>query len=94
MSSEYAGADRLTQEALSNWYVRLLANAISYTDASNEIPRVKSWRDCCSLWIERAALREIEAEEMAGRAGVLVLQKVLFAQLWPTISPSSFIIKI
>ncbi|HBK78362.1 MAG TPA: hypothetical protein DDZ83_01530 [Nitrospinae bacterium] len=65
MSSESAEADRLTQEALSNWYVRLLANGISYADASDVIPRVGSWRDWCSLWIERAALREAEAEEMA-----------------------------
>ncbi len=62
------GADRLTQEALSHWYVRLLANGVSYQDASDVIPRVNSWRDWCSLWIERAALREAEAEEMA-RAG-------------------------
>ena len=65
MSTETSGADRLTQEALAHWYVRLLANGISYFDASEVIPRVTSWREWCRLWIERAALREREAEEMA-----------------------------
>ncbi len=65
MSAESSGADRLTQEALAHWYVRLLANGISYFDASEVIPRVTSWREWCRLWIERAALREREAEEMA-----------------------------
>jgi 2,6-dihydroxypseudooxynicotine hydrolase len=32
------------------------------------IPKVTSWREWCRLWIERAALREAEAGEMA-RAG-------------------------
>ncbi|MEE9257689.1 MAG: alpha/beta fold hydrolase, partial [bacterium] len=68
MSAETSGADRLTQEALAHWYVRLLANGISYADASDVIPRVTSWREWCRLWIERAALREREAGEMA-RAG-------------------------
>ena len=44
-----AGADRLTQEALSHWYVRLLANGITYADASDVIPRVSSWREWCRL---------------------------------------------
>ena len=68
MTTSAGDADRLTQEVLSHWYVSLLANGISYQDASDVILRVSSWRDCCSLWIERAALREAEAEEMA-RAG-------------------------
>lgn len=66
MSAEHAaGADRLTQEALAHWYVRLLANGVSYFDASEVIPHVTSWRNWCRLWIERAAIREREAEEMA-----------------------------
>ena len=68
MSEPPTGADRLTQEAMGHWYVRLLANGVSYFDASEVIPRVGSWGDWCRLWIERAALREREAEEMA-RAG-------------------------
>ncbi len=61
--------DALTQEALSHWYVRLLANGITYADASDVIPRVRSWEEWCRLWIERAALRERQAREMeeAGR---------------------------
>ncbi len=64
-----SSADALTQEALSNWYVRLLANGVSYMDASEVIPRVSSWREWCRLWMERAAVREHEAREMeeAGR---------------------------
>ena len=45
MSTEPTGADRLTQEALAHWYVRLLANGISYFDASEVIPHVTSWRE-------------------------------------------------
>ena len=59
-----SSADALTQEALSNWYVRLLANGISYMDASEVIPQVSSWREWCRLWMERAAVREHEAREM------------------------------
>ncbi|MEE9276540.1 MAG: alpha/beta hydrolase [bacterium] len=66
--AEPKGQDNLTEEALSHWYVRLLANGIAYADAADVIPRVTSWREWCRLWIERAALREREAEEMA-RAG-------------------------
>jgi len=64
-----SSADTLTQEALSHWYVRLLANGISYFDASEVIPRVGSWHEWCRLWMERAAVREREAREMekAGR---------------------------
>jgi 2,6-dihydroxypseudooxynicotine hydrolase len=61
-----AGGDRLTQEAMAHWYGRLLANGVSYFDASDVIPRVTSWREWCRLWIERGALREKEAEAMAG----------------------------
>lgn len=62
-------ADSLTREALAHWYVRLLANGVSYADASEVIPRVRSWREWCRLWTERAALREREARKMeeAGR---------------------------
>ena len=62
-------ADALTQEALSHWYVRLLANGVSYMDASEVIPKVRSWREWCRLWMDRAAVREREAREMeeAGR---------------------------
>ncbi len=64
-----SSADTLTQEALSHWYVRLLANGISYIDASEVIPRVRSWHEWCRLWMERAEVREREAHEMekAGR---------------------------
>ena len=64
-----SSADALTQEALSHWYVRLLANGISYIDASEVIPKVSSWHEWCRLWMERAAVREREAREMekAGR---------------------------
>ena len=68
MTNESTGADRLTQEALSHWYVRLLANGIPYQDAADVIPQVTSWREWGRLWIERAAQREAQAEEMA-RAG-------------------------
>jgi len=70
LSEPSPGADSLTQEALAHWYVRLLANGVAYADAADVIPRVGSWRDWCRLWIERAALREREAEEMerAGRS--------------------------
>ena len=66
--SEFS-ADALTQEALAHWYVRLLANGISYFDASEVIPHVGSWHEWCRLWMERAATREREAREMekAGR---------------------------
>ncbi len=57
-------ADSLTREALAHWYVRLLANGVSYADASDVIPRVRSWREWCRLWTERAALREREARKM------------------------------
>ena len=64
-----SSADALTQEALSHWYVRLLANGVSYMDASEVIPKVRSWREWCRLWMDRAAVREREAREMeeAGR---------------------------
>ena len=64
-----SSADALTQEALAHWYVRLLANGISYFDASEVIPKVSSWHAWCRLWMERAAAREREAREMekAGR---------------------------
>ena len=64
-----SSADALTQEALSHWYVRLLANGVSYMDASEVIPQVRSWREWCRLWMARAAIREREAREMeeAGR---------------------------
>ena len=64
-----SATDVLTQEALSHWYVRLLANGISYIDASEVIPQVSSWHAWCRLWMERAAVREREAREMekAGR---------------------------
>ena len=64
-----SSADALTQEALSHWYVRLLANGVSYLDASEVILQVRSWHAWCRLWMERAAVREREAREMekAGR---------------------------
>ncbi|MBI3129509.1 MAG: alpha/beta fold hydrolase [Candidatus Tectomicrobia bacterium] len=65
MSAAPAGGDRLTQEAMAHWYVRLLANGISYHDASDVIPRVTSWREWCRLWIERGDLRREEAEAIA-----------------------------
>lgn len=64
MSATSAGGDRLTQEAMAHWYVRLLANGVAYFDASEVIPKVGSWREWCSLWIECAALREREAEAL------------------------------
>ncbi|MDA1000178.1 MAG: alpha/beta hydrolase [bacterium] len=63
--SEPKGQDKLTQEALSNWYVRLLANGITYFDATEVIPKVGSWDDWCRLWIERGDFRLAGAEEMA-----------------------------
>ena len=64
-----SSSDALTQEALSNWYLRLLANGISYMDALEVIPRVRSWHEWCRLWMERAAVREGEARQLekAGR---------------------------
>ena len=59
-----SSADALTQEALSHWYVRLLANGISYMDASEVISKVNSWHEWRRLWMERAAVREREAREM------------------------------
>ena len=49
-----SSADALTQEALSHWYVRLLANGISYIDASEVIPKVSSWHEWCRLWMEHS----------------------------------------